>query len=333
MKKLNNITALLLVFVLCLSVTGCKKQTSMADYNLDEYITLPEYKGIAIDTKSVDYSFGIANAHYSNFTNSATGEIETEELSEGTVQTLDTVNIDYSGKKDGVAFDGGTATDYELMIGSGSFIDGFEAGLLGKKVGETVDLNLTFPENYKSKDLAGADVVFTVKINSISRPDVPEINEEAAKKLGYDSVSAYETSLEKSFINDYVWESTVIGTKVIMYPEAELNRYIDDNIESVRQEAESYGTNLQAYLSQKGLTEQTYREYLSSYAESYVLQKMVFYGISAKENITVSDAEVEEFVTANYSSTEVTKEDRQWIYDSLLQSKVCEFLAENAKIS
>lgn len=83
------------------------------------------------------------------------------------VESGDTVNIDFEGKKDGVAFDGGTSQGYNLTIGSGSFIDGFEDGLIGVNVGDTVDLNLTFPEGYQNADLAGQDVVFTVTVNFI----------------------------------------------------------------------------------------------------------------------------------------------------------------------
>ncbi|MCQ2448917.1 MAG: FKBP-type peptidyl-prolyl cis-trans isomerase [Clostridia bacterium] len=91
-------------------------------------------------------------------------------LKDGIVETGDVANIDYTGKKNGVAFEGGTAQGYNLTIGSGTFIPGFEDGLVGVKVGATVDLDLTFPENYGSEELAGAAVVFTVKVNSIEKP-------------------------------------------------------------------------------------------------------------------------------------------------------------------
>ena len=91
------------------------------------------------------------------------------------VESGDTVNIDFEGKKDGVAFDGGTSQGYNLTIGSGSFIDGFEDGLIGVNVGDTVDLNLTFPEGYQNADLAGQDVVFTVTVNFICASNSSEM--------------------------------------------------------------------------------------------------------------------------------------------------------------
>ena len=96
----------------------------------------------------------------------------------------DTVNIDFTGKKDGVAFDGGTAEGFDLELGSGSFIPGFEEAIIGHKIGEEFDVDLSFPKDYHAKDLAGEKVVFTVKINSVNEASEPELNDEIAKKAG-----------------------------------------------------------------------------------------------------------------------------------------------------
>ena len=96
----------------------------------------------------------------------------------------DTVNIDFTGKKDGVAFDGGTAEGFDLELGSGSFIPGFEEAIIGHKTGEEFDIDLSFPKDYHAKDLAGEKVVFTVKINSVNEASEPELNDEIAKKAG-----------------------------------------------------------------------------------------------------------------------------------------------------
>lgn len=331
MKNIVRVISVILVSAICVFTCGCKKDKSMSDYNLEKYITLPEYKGITIDTESVDYTFGIAYAHYENYTDSSE-KTETEELSEGTVQVLDTVNIDYVGKKDGVAFEGGTAEGYDLMIGSDSFIDGFESGLLGKKIGDTVELELTFPKNYQTEELAGASVVFTVTINSISRPNIPEINESFAKDMGYETVEDYKSYLEDTYIDDYVWKYVVSGSKAIMYPEEQLEKYVDDNIEQFVSQAEASGTTLETALSQYGFTEETYREYLVDYAKSYVLQEMVFYRIAEIEDITVENSEVDDFLAENYSESNISDSDKELIYKSLLQRKVVVFLAENAKM-
>ena len=331
MKNIVKFSSVVFALTVVLTFVGCKKETSMANYNLSEYITLAEYKGLEVDTKDTEYQFGIANAHYENFSSSITEKPET--LSEGTVQALDTVNIDYTGKKDGVAFEGGTAEGYDLMIGSSSFIEGFEAGLVGKKVGETVNLDLTFPEGYQSEELAGKAVVFTVKINSISRPKVPAIDQKSAEEMGFKTLEEYEASLKENYLNNELFSRVVTNTKVIMYPEEELNKYIEDNIDSVKEQAEENGTTLANFLAQNGLDEETYRGYLGEYAKSFVMQKMVFYAIAKNEDLSVSDAEVRQFVSENYNSAEISDYDRDWVMESLLQKKVCEFLVKNAKLS
>ena len=331
MKIIKKLFSIGLALAVASTFSGCKKETSMANYNLSEYITLPEYKGLEVDTKDVEYQFGIANAHYENFSSAITEEPET--LNEGTVQALDTVNIDYVGKKDGVAFEGGTAEGYDLMIGSSSFIEGFEAGLVGKKVGETVNLDLTFPEGYQSEELAGKAVVFTVKINSISRPKVPAIDQKSAEEMGFKTLEDYEASLKENYLNNELFSRVVTNTKVIMYPEEELNKYIEDNMDSVKEQAEESGTTLANFLAQNGLDEETYRGYLGDYAKSFVMQKMVFYAIAKNEKLTVTEQEVDGFIAENYNSADISDDDRNWVMESLLQKKVCEFLVQNAKLS
>ena len=107
-------------------------------------------------------------------------EVQTKD---GAAAEGDTVNIDYEGFKDDVAFDGGKGTNYDLVLGSHSFIPGFEEKLVGVKAGEEKDLNLTFPENYHAKDLKGAAVVFKVKVNEVKTKVLPEVNDEFAKDV------------------------------------------------------------------------------------------------------------------------------------------------------
>lgn len=142
----------------------------------------------------------------------------------------DTVNINYVGKKDGVPFDGGTddsEAGYNLVLGSGSFIDGFEEGLIGAVAGEVRDLNLTFPEEYHSEDLAGQSVVFTVTVNSVQEEVVPEASDAFAKEnLGYDTWSEYVIALysamNKDSFYEQVTESLMASCTVENYPSAEL---------------------------------------------------------------------------------------------------------------
>ncbi len=142
----------------------------------------------------------------------------------------DTVNINYVGKKDGVPFDGGTddsEAGYNLVLGSGSFIDGFEEGLVGAVAGEVRDLNLTFPEVYHSEELAGQSVVFTVTVNSVLEEVVPEASDAFAKEnLGYNTWSEYVIALysamNKDSFYEQITESLMASSTVENYPQAEL---------------------------------------------------------------------------------------------------------------
>ena len=176
----------------CGSGTGTAKNSKIRSYDVEKYVTLGDYDGMEVevagdfdvsDDEVVDYINGMLT-YYPSY----------EDTDKQTVEEGDCVNIDYEGKKDGVAFDGGTAQGYVLEIGSGTFIEGFEEGLIGVNVGDTVDLNLTFPENYQSADLAGADVVFTVTVNKIVKKveaSYDQLTDEyVASNLNYESVDA-----------------------------------------------------------------------------------------------------------------------------------------------
>ena len=332
MKTIKKIISVILVAMTVLSFSACKSSGKVFDYNLDEYIKLAPYDACVIDKNSVDYKMAVDYTNYSNLQEIGY-EFQTEELESGVVAPLDTANIDYIGKKDGVAFDGGTAAGQGLTIGSSSFIEGFESGLVGKKIGETVDLDLTFPENYHEESLAGAKVVFTVTINSVERPTMPEITADLAKKLGYNSAEEYKEKIQSSYLLEYVWNKAVSGAEVIKYPEKEVNEYIEDSMADLRKEAEQNGTTLQNYLNANGLTEELYREYLMDYAKSFTMQRMIFYSIARKENIVVSDEEVDATVKEVYGEEKISSDGRNWVYESLLQKKVSEFLLDKAKIS
>ena len=331
---MKKIICLILSLLTIFCFAACKSEDSgkILDYNLDEYITLPSYDILTIDKNGNEYKMGLEYANYSNIQNTG-ATFEHEELTEGVVKANDTVNIDYVGKKDGVAFEGGTAKGYDLTIGSSSFIEGFELGLIGVKVGDTVDLNLTFPENYNATELAGKDVVFTVTVNSISRPVMPKMTDELIKKLGFATENEYKENLEKTYLSNFVWTKTVRNTNVIKYPQKEIEQYIDANVAAISSDATSAGVTLEEYLSTNGLTEALYREYLVDYARSFILQKMVFYSIARKEGIEVSDSELKKLLEEAYGSDDVTEDDKNWVYEKELQQRVCEFLISKAKIS
>ncbi|MBR1861058.1 MAG: FKBP-type peptidyl-prolyl cis-trans isomerase [Lachnospiraceae bacterium] len=187
-------------------VAGCGKKedaTRVLDLdNIEKYVEVPGYESMEVSvTQSASYSDDeleyYAKSQYSQLVGSVS---EDKFVKNRAVKDGDMINLDYSGYKDGVQFDGGTATNQTLWIGSNSFIDGFEEGLIGVNPGETVDLDLTFPENYNNTDLAGAAVVFTCTVNAI----IPEeaIIEVWNSQSGRESVEGYEGL--KAYIADYL---------------------------------------------------------------------------------------------------------------------------------
>ena len=183
--------------MLTLGLTGCgeKDRILYKSVNLNKFVELADYKNIKVDTTSDECK--------KVYDSVVAADVEDLDLyvqkTEGKVAKGDTANIDYGGKKDGVAFEGGTAKGHDLEIGSNSFIDGFEEGLIGVEIGSTVDLNLTFPENYQSTDLAGKDVVFTVKVNYVKTKEAQK-PEEYFGKMGFKTVEEYNKDVSR-FLN------------------------------------------------------------------------------------------------------------------------------------
>ncbi len=334
------LTAILTLSVIFLA--GCSKKDEeetgqilyIEDADLTEYVTLPNYENLTVDITTEEFKNYISYTKFDNLSDLDI-EIESEGLDEGTVQLLDTAIIEYVGKKDGVAFEGGSASDYDLVIGSGTFIDDFEEGLIGVDVGETVDLNLTFPENYSSEELAGAEVVFTVTVKGIMRPDVPEITDDIAANLGYDSLSDYENALTNSYISDTAWTEFMEGVVITETPQYEVDRYCNNYIEYIKTTAESQGTTFEDYIySNMGFDDEaSLVKALLPSAESYTKIKMACYLYAQKENIEVTEEEINDYITENAGSLYGDEESiYHQVKDSLVISAVNSDIIANVEI-
>lgn len=217
----------------------------------------------------------------------------------------DTVNINYVGKKDGVAFEGGTddsEAGFDLELGSDSFIDGFEDGLIGAVAGEVRDLNLTFPENYHSADLAGQAVVFTVTVNKVQEKVTPELTDEFAREnLEFDTVAEYITALynvrnEEAFYSQIV-ETLMATSTVENYPAS----MVEEEKQSLIDYYISYAELYSAYFGMDTETTLAYMfgfesmEVLENYAEEYaydvIKNLLVLSEVAVQENLTISDEE------------------------------------------
>lgn len=324
-------------------MTGCGGTKSSDGVKLDNYMKMGEYKGVEvskadIEIKTNDTIKQILDANSSY-----------EEITTGKVKNGDTVNIDYVGKKDGEAFDNGTAQGQNLEIGSNRFIPGFEDGLVGKKVGETCNLNLTFPEDYGKEELNGQKVVFEVTINYIQGDKIErEFDDAFVKEFypDYANAEEYKQEIQSDALAELAWDQVAAATKVDSYPEKWLNEKVDQLFASYKQMMTNYGISLDDYLQQMGTTEENYKEEtLKPEAEQYTKQKMIAEYIASKEKISVSDEDVnkeaEQYMASyGFTSTEEFFKDfkEKYNYDmeammkeNLLLQKVQKFISENAK--
>lgn len=225
-------------------------------------------------------------------------------------QNGDTVTIDFKGMKDGVAFEGGTAENYPLELGSHSFIPGFEEQLVGCKAGEEKAINVTFPEEYQEKSLAGQPVVFEVRVNSIKKKVVPELDqafveevsetaenmeqlrEEIKKRLTEQSMSMADANTRDAAVVEAV-EKAEIDIPPVMI-EQQLDQLIDD----MRQRLQMQGISLEQYLEYTAGDMETLRENYRSRAEFTVKRDLVMEAIAKAEDFPVSQEEIDEQITA-----------------------------------
>lgn len=268
------------------------------------------------------------------------------------VESGDTVNIDFEGKKDGVAFEGGTSQGYNLTIGSGSFIDGFEDGLIGVNVGDTVDLNLTFPEGYQNADLAGQDVVFTVTVNFICASNSSEMVDSEIESFTdgtYHNVQEFldfcREYLEASAKYNYgvAKENAVISqlddiATVSALPKSLVDKYSLQLTSTMEAQAANYGVDIDTYsMYTNSMDSQTY---IQMSAETSARQSMIFQYIAAKENLSIDDAELEEKLTEmasenNYDTVEdmLGDRDKEEFREYFLYEKVVDFICENGNVT
>lgn len=295
MKK--RIVPLMLIACLTLvfGLTGCGSNP-YSSYDLSEYVKTANYKGLEMEKIEESVSDEEVDAQVeTNVENTKT----TEKVKTGKVAKNNKVNIDYEGKIDGKTFDGGSATGTDLTIGSGQFIDGFEDGLIGKAVGSTQTLNLKFPDDYSSEDLAGKDVVFTVKINYISKDVIPTYNDAwVAENSDVKTTAEYEKQVKQQLLEDKeaqaksntissLWTEVVDNSEVIKYPEDEVNAYIEIIEKQVQAQADMYGMDLKDFREQLGFeTEEEYNQETKKAAEEAVKEMLVMYDIAEKEEIS-----------------------------------------------
>lgn len=324
--------------------------SAVIEFNPSDYIEkLANYKGVEytkVDTVVTDAE---VKERIDEFLKRYPAKVTDREIKKG-----DTVNIDYEGKKDGVAFEGGTAAGFDLNIGSGNFIPGFEDGLIGKKPGETVDLNLTFPADYHSEELKGAKVVFTVKINYIIGEAPKKLTDELVKENTEFATSAdYEADVRKKLeeskqdaakesVQREVIDKVVTESAVKAVPKAVEDKYHQQIMNYWNNLAAQYGLELKDIVTnQFKLTEEEFEKEVKSQAESSAKQLVVVKAIAEAEKLDVSDSEYQDALNSYYErsgakgsidlATYESQVGKGNIMDLIILDKVGAFIVENGK--
>ena len=316
------LSVVLSVALLSVLFCGCGKNEKRNLYNVDlsKYVTLKDYKGVKVDTSTDEFKELLKNEISSDVSQNNFYVKKTE----GTVADGDTANIDYVGKKDGVAFEGGTAQGYDLTIGSNNFIDGFEEGLIGVNIGDTVDLNLTFPENYQSTELAGKAVVFTVTVNYVTTNEEMK-PEDYYKELGFKTVIEYNADVKKRAVKSYLLDKITSKAKISEYPEDDQNTLCDLSVELANAQYQSqYGMTLEQVLtSYYNMTLDDYKKQMKKEQLPELMNsQMPLYYIFDKENLELDKDTYKKYEENNKTVAEF----------QAVQVAVEDFLYKNAKI-
>ena len=266
------------------------------------------------------------------------------------VKEKDIAVIDFEGFKDGVPFDGGKGEDYELTIGSHTFIDTFEDQLIGHKTGEDLEVNVTFPENYNEKSLAGQPALFKVTIKEIREKQLPEVDEDYVSDKGFDSIEDYRKDISdkikkrkedeaRAAKEDELIQAIIDDSKMDI-PEAMLETETDMLLEDYQRRISYQGISFEQYLQYIGMTVDRLRTQLSEQAKKNIESRLVLEAVADAEKIEVSDEEVEEEVkkiASNYGLEPEKmkdimgdKERKNIVHDRALQ-KAVDMIIDSAK--
>lgn len=284
-------------------------------------VTLGEYKGLKVAKDAVEVKDEQVEEQVKNILNHNAKMVEAEEGA--TVANDDFITLDFKGEVDGVAFPGGEGKDYPLQIGSHSFIDTFEEQLVGLKVGEEKDVNVTFPEEYHAKDLAGKAAVFHCKINSIKHKEMPELTDEFVKEsTSYESIEDMKAKLRENIEKNAQREADTKRRNEILkqatdnitvdIPEVMVENRVSNMINELSVNLENQGMNLDAYLKYANMDMAKLREQYKESAAIAVKTDLMLDAVAKAEDIKVENADINAeiaLLAATYGTTpqEVSK--------------------------
>ncbi len=308
-------------------------------------VKLGDYKGIEL--KKVEYKVTAKDVEH-ELSHMAEKNARVITVEDRATKEGDIAVIDFEGSVDGVPFDGGKAEKHELELGSHSFIEGFEDQVVGMKIGEEKDVNVTFPEEYFSKDLAGKPAVFKVKLHEIKAKELPKMDDEFAKDVSeFDTIAELKADIKKNLehqnkhkaeheMEDAAIEKVCKNAKVEI-PSGMIENEIDAMEDDLNRRLTYQGVNLEQYLKMMNKTRDAFREEMKPQAEVSIKTRLVLEAISKDAKIKVTDKELNEKI-AELAKTYGRSEDdlkqneefKKYVSSSIESEKTVKFILDNA---
>lgn len=264
-------------------------------------VTLGDYKGIEVEKKTAEVTDEELQAEIDKVRESNSRMITIEDRA---VEDGDITTIDFEGFVDGEPFEGGKGEDYPLTIGSHSFIDNFEEQLIGKKIGEETEVNVTFPEQYQAEKLQGKPAVFKVTVKEIKVKELPEVDDDFAQDVSeFDTVDEYKEDLKKKLLENKEAalkrekEEDVVGKIIenatMEIPDPMVDTQVRQMVQEFAQRIQSQGLSLQQYMQFTGMTPESLTAELKPQALKRIQSRLVLEAVAAAENIETSDEDLE----------------------------------------
>ena len=331
-------------------IEKCKAFIYEATVALKPEVTLGEYKGVEVKkAEAVVTDEDVEN----ELTAARKKNGRLIDVEDGTIEDGDNTIIDFTGYIDDKTFDGGAGTDYPLVIGSHSFIEGFEDQLIGKKKGETCDVNVTFPAEYHADELAGKPAKFVVTIKEVKRNELPELNDEFASEVSdFDTLDEYKADIRKKLQEKKEQDAKVenennVIEKVVENAQMELPQPMVDTqaremVENYARRLQSQGLNINDYMKYTGMTPEKLMEQMRPEAEKRIKTRLVLEKVVEVENVEVSDEKLDEQINEIAASYKLEgaklkemmgEREKEQIREDLKVQAAIDLLVEQAKLA
>lgn len=312
--------------------------------NVDKYITLGEYKGLILDNTVEVITDDDVQARIDQEL-----QDKAESVSDG-AQEGDLVTVNYVGTIDGETFDGGTANNYDFIIGNGGMFQEFEQGVIGMKKGETKEISIDFPSDYSDSTLAGKKADYKVTVQNVRR--APELTDEwVTKNTDYTTVEEYREGTRKTLekearesagevLKNTAWNTVLENTEVKEYPEADVENAISEFRKSMEVYAKQADMTLEEFVESQGISQDAFDEQSRQYAEGKVKQNLIVQGIMDAEGLSLDDKEslkvqeelVKQMGAANLAEL-VDTYGQSYVDESVGLLRVEDFIVKNAQVS